>query len=183
MKKYFAFLLLCVTTFSLFGFSTVYAGNRAGALTVTLGGGYEYFASKRQIQNAGVPFGILGYNFTNKWAFEALYGAFTTDFDNSVNDDHQINGNLFLLDAVYRFGTFGPCCMVEPFVLAGVGITGMDRTTTDSHNEGNINAGLGVQLFPHKDVAFRMEARDLYTRVGGKNDVMLDAGVSFLFDV
>lgn len=180
MNKFQSLLLFCVTTFSLFGFTHSYAGNRAGAVTLTLGGGYDIFASKREIQNAGVPLGILGYNFTDKWAFEALYGAFTTDFENSVNDNREIRGSLFLLDAVYRFT---PYQCFEPYVTAGVGVTGLNPNQNDANNEGNMNIGVGAQIFPHKSVAFRLDARDLYTRVGGKNDVLLDAGVSFLFDV
>ncbi len=180
MNKFHSFLLLCVTTFSLFGFTCSYAGNRQGALTVTLGGGYDIFASRREIQNAGVPFGILGYNLLDKWAFEVLYGAFTTDFENSVNDDREISGSLFLMDVVYRFT---PWRVVEPFVTAGVGITGLNPNRNDAQNEGNMNVGVGAQIFASQSIAFRLDARDLYTRVGGKNDIFLDAGVSFLFDV
>lgn len=181
MKKMHSFILACVGVASIASFSTAYAGNRANTATLTLGAGYEYFTDKRKIENTSMPMVMLGYNFTQHWGAEALLGIFNTDFKSSVNDDRQINGTLFALDAMYHFNPFRS--VVEPFVLAGVGATGLNPNRQDGHNEGNINAGLGAQIFFDKSIAFRVEARDFYTWVGGKNDYMFDAGVTFLLDI
>lgn len=179
MNKFRSLLLFCMASISIVGFTHVYAGNRPGAISLTLGGGYDYFSSKRLIQNTGTPLGILGYDFTNSWGFEALYGAFSTKFNNSVGDSRQIRGSLLLLDGVYHFIT---CTRIEPFITAGTGITTLNPNRNDANNEANVNLGLGVELFASKSIALRLDARDLYTIVGGKNDVLVDAGVTFLFD-
>lgn len=183
MNKLYSFLLILITSFSIFAASTSFAGNRAGAVTATVGGGYDYLANRRQMENTGLWLAILGYNFTNQWALEAFYGGFNTDFERKANDDRTVNGSLFLLDVLYRLPVICSLPMVEPFVLAGTGVTGLNPNRYDAHNEGNFNVGLGTQIFANKNIAFRAEARDVYTRIGGKNDVVLDAGVSFLFDV
>jgi hypothetical protein len=66
--------------------------------------------------------------------------------------------------------------------LAGPGIIGLNPNGNDPNNEGNINAGLGTQYFVDKSFAFKVEARDFYTITGGgKNDVLIDVGVTYLF--
>ncbi len=179
MKKIQSFALVCVGLISIAS-SSSFAVNRPGALTVTLAGGYEYFASKRLIQNTGLGILMLGYDFTDHWGIEGLLGGFRNRFKSSAHDDRQINGTVFAIDGVYHFTQSS---MVQPYVLAGAGVTGMNPSRENANNEGNINAAVGLQLFVHKSVAFRVEARDLYTMVGGKNDVLLSGGVSMLFDL
>lgn len=181
MKKMHSFILACVGVASIASFSTAYAGNRANTATLTLGAGYEYFTDKRKIDNTSMPVVMLGYNFTQHWGAEALLGIFNTNFKSSVNDNRQINGTLFALDAMYHFSPFRN--VIEPFILAGAGATGLNPNRQDGHNEGNINAAIGTQIFIDKSIAFRIEARDFYTWVGGKNDYMFDAGVTFLLDI
>ncbi len=53
-----------------------YAYNKAGTIPLTLGGGYDSFASKRRVDNSGVGFAALGYNFTDHWGIEGLVGFF-----------------------------------------------------------------------------------------------------------
>jgi OmpA-OmpF porin, OOP family len=182
MKKIQSFALVCVGLISIASYTSsfAFAGNRPGALTVTLAGGYEYFSSKRLIDNTGLGIFMLGYDFTEHWGIEGLLGGFRNNFKGSAHDTRQINGTLFAIDGVYHFATSS---MVEPYVLAGAGATGMNPSREDANNEGNVNAAVGLQLFVHKSVAFRLEARDLYTFVGGKNDVLLSGGVSMLFDL
>jgi hypothetical protein len=108
--------------------SSAFATSRAGSAFISLNGGYEFFASKRNIQNTGVPYQCI-----------------------------------------------------EPFLLAGVGATGLNPNGNSANYEGNINAGAGAQWFINDIIAFRAEARDFYTIIGGKNDVFLGAGISFYF--
>lgn len=173
--------LLTVTTGAL-----AYVGHhKPGAFSLTLGAGELFLASKRNMDNAAVPFVALAYDFTEKWAFEALLGGYTTEYKSNPPNNHnhkEINGTMFLLDGVYRFGSFYKTAL-EPYIVFGVGVLGMSPNGNDANNEGNINAGVGAEVFVDEVVAFRFEARDLYTWVGGKNDFMLDAGVTFLFNL
>jgi OOP family OmpA-OmpF porin len=185
MKKLHSLVLACVGLATITSYSAAFTGNRPGAVTFTFGAGYDYFAQKRKIENTGVPFVAVGYDFTDRWGIEGMLGGFNTSFKPSADDDRKINGTLLAVDGVYRFD---PQCLyqqypVEPFVMAGVGILGLSNNRNEANNEGNINAALGVQFFADKVVAFRVEARDFYTIVGGKNDVILDAGVTFLLDL
>lgn len=174
MKKVFLISLLLFT-------STIYAwGNKAGDITFSGGGGYYWFASKRYIENDALPFGIVGFNMTDLWTVEAMYAGFVTFFKDSVLDDRRINASLFTIDVVYRFGDF---CRFEPYVLGGFGILGLSHNRNESNNEGNVNAGLGAQYFISNTLAFRADVRDIYTIVGGKNDVMADFGMSLLFNL
>ena len=179
MNKRFIFTA-CVTFIFLIICFPVLAASRANSVTFTLGGGYEYFSSKRQVENRGVSFGALGYNFTDQWGAEALLGFFRTKSTNASSYHQKVKGALFAIDGLYHFSSFP---VVEPYLLAGVGVTGLNPSGNDAHNEGNINAGAGLQWFANKVVALRVEARDFYTITGGKNDVMLDAGVMFILDL
>lgn len=184
MKKLQSFALACAGLISIISFSTAsyatpYYGSRGGAFTFTVGGGYDFLSSKRNMENATVPFAGFGFDFTNHWGIEGILGAFTANFDNSVNDNREISGTMFAVDGVYHFS---PYKIVEPYVLAGVGIMGLSPNRYDANNEGNINGAVGVQFFIDPLVAFRVEARDFYTMVGGKNDVYLNAGITFYWD-
>ena len=121
MKKIQAVVIgTCMSVIAAASLSPVYAGNRPGATSVTVGGAYEWFASKRNVQNTGMPFAALGYTLSHHWGVEGFLGAYTTKFKNSVHDNRHINGSLFAFEAVYSIGAFR---IVEPFVTAGVGIT------------------------------------------------------------
>lgn len=76
-----------------------------------------------------------------------------------------------------------PYRFVEPYLLAGVGVIGLNPNRNDGHNEGNMNFGIGSDFFIEKSIAFRIEARDFYTFVGGKNDILIGAGIKFLLDL
>jgi OOP family OmpA-OmpF porin len=176
MKKIYL-LLTCVIFLAS---SHVFSASRANSATFTLGGGYEFFSSKRQVRNTGIPLGMIGYNFTDHWGIEGLLSFFTTKSRRTDNHAKQVNGALFAIDGLYHFS---PYRRFEPYVLAGVGVTGLNPSGNDAHNEGNVNAGAGLAWFATKAVALRVEARDLYTIIGGKNDVLIDAGVMFLMDL
>jgi len=177
-KSYFLFAFaVCIF---LSATPSVYAATCANSVSLTLGGGYEFFATKRQLRNTGIPLGMVGYNFTDKWGIEGLLSVFTTKSRNPDNHSRQVNGSLFLIDGLYHFSSFP---VIEPYLLAGVGVTGLNPNGNDANNEGNVNAGAGLAWFATKAVALRVEARDLYTIVGGKNDVLIDAGVMFVMDL
>lgn len=176
MKKGFGLILISVGLISL-SFAT-YAGNKPCAATFTLGEGYYRFAPKRHNDNTGVPFASLGYNLTEHWGIEGLLGFFNTKSSQAIDDDKQVKGTLFEIGVIYRLPIYR---CIEPYLLAGPGILSMNPNGNDANTEGNINGGVGAQLFFSEIVSLRVEARDIYTIVGGKNDLFLNAGISFLF--
>jgi hypothetical protein len=160
--------------------SYVYAGNRENALSLSLGGGYDYFSQERHIDNTGFPFFVLGYQLTSHVGIEGLVGGFITQSRRLEDDNRHVRGALVAVDGVYHFK---PYHMLEPLVLAGVGVTSLNPNGTDANNEGNVNVGTGVEVFLEKSLALRFEVRDFYTIVAGKNDVIADASVTFLLDL
>jgi hypothetical protein len=106
-----------------------------------------------------------------------MYGTVNTKQTDEEGGDH-VHGNLFLIDGIYRFSSYH---MFEPYVLAGIGVLGLKPSDTELNQQGNINAGMGTQVFLDRSIALRIEARDLYTTTGsGKNEIMLNAGISIL---
>lgn len=155
-------------------------GVRPGTLTFTVGGGYDFFAHRRHLQNAGVPMVALGYDFTDHWGIEGLAGFFHAKFKKHFHDREKRTGNLYAIDGIYHFF---PYKFFEPYILAGVGLTSLKINHSDANDQGNINGGIGLQLFIDPLIAFRLEARDFYTIINGKNDVLLDAGIIFFLDL
>ena len=150
-------------------------GVQANSVSFTLGWGKDFFATKRHVENAGVPFVAADYQFTKQWGIEGLVGFFNTSFTGSNDNGEQTNGNLILVDATYHFE---PYRFIQPYALAGIGVTSFSSNRTDANNQGNINAGVGVQLFVNEVVSFKFDARDIYTIVGGRNDIFIAGGVN-----
>lgn len=179
MKKFIPLALL--TLFTAFFTHFTVAQTRANTMTFTLGAAFESFSSKRDINNRGYPIAALGYNFTPNWGIEAMLGVFHTRFfDSAAYDNRQVSGTLFMFDGIYHIPSQ---TSVEPFLIAGLGVTGLAPNRFDAKNEANFNFGLGALVFADPVVAFRLEARDIYTFIGGKNDVFFAAGVTFLLDL
>lgn len=162
----------------LMGSQSTLAGNRPGAVTFTPGVTYNIFADKRNLTNTFIlPTVALAYNFDEYWGLEGLYGRLNTSYD-AANVSGSTNGNVYTVDALYHFAPRG---RFEPYAIGGLGITYLNPNGNSANSQANLNAGLGAQLFFDDSIALRGEARDLYTMSGGKNDVMLSVGISFLF--
>lgn len=170
--------LILLSFLSMTTYSVAHAFDRAGAITVAVGEGYDYFSSKRHINNTHAPFAALGYDFTDHWAIETLVGDVSTRSKRPQDDHRHVRGTIFALDGVYNFSPFH---MLEPFVFIGPGAVGLNPNGGDANNEGSINGGFGAKFFFNQMIGLRVEARDFYTFVGGKNDIYLDGGLNFTF--
>ena len=161
--------------------STADAGNRAGAYTVTVGSAYDFLAQKRNLHDTWLlPTLQLGYDIDQNWAIEGGYGTFKTNYKGPYGHNN-VTGDLYTLASIYRLTSLNQSSPVEPFVSAGVGVSHINPNGANAQNLGNINAGLGAQMFFGEQVALRTEVRDVYTWAGSKNDVSVGLGVSFLF--
>lgn len=174
--------LICVSLFSIAASSTSFAlpGNRPGALTFTLGGGYVYLNDKRELENKAAGMVAVDYDLTEHWGVEGMLASLSTHYKNEAQDTRHVSGTIFALDGVYHFLTDNK---FQPYVLAGVGVIGLSPGRYEANNSGNINAAVGAQLFLTQTFSLRVEARDLYTWEGARNDVFLNAGVSATFDL
>jgi OOP family OmpA-OmpF porin len=157
--------------------SNVTAGNRTGATTLTLATAYYHFDYKRHLNNESMPNVALAYNFSDQWAMEGGIGVVNTH-QTAPLGRASVRGYLYTVDTIYRFL---PQQRLEPYISFGVGMLSMKPNGLDATNQGNINAGIGTQIFFTDSIALRGEVRDLYTTTGaGKNDYMLNFGLSFL---
>ncbi len=157
--------------------------NRAGTFVVTPYVGGMVFAGKRELNDVAMPAVGLGYNFTPHWGAEFYVGGFNTDSNGSLKED--VNGQIYTFNGRY---TFFPEKKLQPYLLAGAGLTHIspNGTIDAAHRNGNadsvdavINGGAGVQYFVGKYVSLRVDARDVYTPHGGKNDGLFNLGVNF----
>lgn len=155
-----------------------FAGNIPGAVTITAADAYYHFDTKRDLDNSAFPNLALAYNFTAHWAMEAGVGVLNTR-QSEESGDRGVHGVLYTIDGIYRF-IF--CGHFEPYILGGIGLLTLVPNGTDSEHPGNVNAGLGAQLFWGPTIAMRAEFRDVYQTTGNThNDYLLNFGVSFLF--
>jgi hypothetical protein len=179
MKKSILALTLAGALALLMG-QSVFAGNRSGAVTFTPGIGYDFFSSQRHLQNTTViPELALGYNFDPNWGIEAGWGTFGTSYRSGYDNNGSAKGNIYTVDGLYHLSNFN-FSLFEPYLAAGLGVLYLHPNRSNADNQANLNAALGSQVFFSDSIAFRGEVRDLYTMSGGKNDVLLNFGVSFL---
>ncbi len=156
--------------------SSVFANDRAGAFSIRLGDGYYYFTSKRNMDNSSIPNLALGYDITDNWGLQVAAAFVNTNLKGAYGGDH-VHGMIYTLDGVYNFQQFG---RIEPYLLGGLGIVSLKPNNNDPTSQGNVNVGAGVQYFMTDSISIGADARDLYTLSGGKNDLMLTLGISFL---
>lgn len=157
----------------------VFAGNTPGAVTITAADAYYHYDHKRNLDNSAFPNLAIAYDFSQHWAIEAAAGILNSQQDAGTSDSKSVHGVLYSFDGIYRFTPYGH---FEPYILGGVGLLDMYANDTDNSHPGNINLGIGTQLFWGPTIAMRMEARDVYQTTGKNyNDYMFNFGVSFLF--
>ena len=158
--------------------SLAVADVKAQDLTFTLGGGYIFFAPKRNLKNTAIPtYAALAYNFDEKWATEFAVNLINAT---SHNPNNQFShGFIYILDEMYRLPTTHK---IDPYVLGGFNIFSLKPVTNQAVNQGGMNLGFGAQFFKSKHVAVSAEARDIYTFSGGKNDVLLNLGLNFIWE-
>lgn len=176
MKK----LAYGITTIcSLLWLTPTFALNKANSFTFSLGGGYVDLSSKRRVEDTGFSFAAIGYNATDRWRVEVFAGFFNSRSHKPEDNNQQVTGNVVAVNALYHFSPFKT--VLVPYVMGGIGATGLSPNGFDARSEGNINAGVGLQAFISEDIAFRFEGRDFFTINGGKNDLYADAGVTIGF--
>lgn len=167
------------TLITLITSNSLFAGNRPCAITLTASEAYNHFSTKRNLDGKGMPNLALAFNLTNSWAIEGTVGLINAGRLRSYplpESKAGVHGYLYMLNALYRFSPF---LGYEPYITAGGGMMSLSPTNY-SKVQSNVNLGIGSQFFVAKSIALRLEARDIYTPSGGKNDYIVNLGLSFL---
>ncbi|MCP4473689.1 MAG: porin family protein [Gammaproteobacteria bacterium] len=137
--------------------------------------GYAWFDSKRDLDSNWLPNVALGYYFDNHWRVQFRLGGFNANRRKAgAKSGH---GMLYSGDGFYYLF---PHWRVEPYLVAGLGTMVLSRPRrNDASVQANFSAGAGLEYFLDQTASLYVGARDLYTPVGGKNDIMVDVGISF----
>ena len=193
MRKLFACLL---ATLLLVTAGTVYAGERAGAFSVSpFVGGYT-FDGVQQLETAPVYGLRLGIDLTKSFGVELVGDYLATE--KSRLDKASMNAISYRLDFLFNFMADGP--FVPYIAVGGGGMTlghgdkfdlspntvGLRNTPFGGRNTfATANAGLGFKYFMTDSVAFRLDARELAVFPEAHNSLIYNteytAGLTFLF--
>src|ERR1700722_18580141 len=99
-------LFVMASSLTLLTAHNTFAGNRAGAFTLTPGAAYDFWASKRNLANTWlIPTLALGYDFSQNWGIEGAWGTFGTSQTRSAGAGN-VKGDLYTIDGLYHFGNF-----------------------------------------------------------------------------
>ncbi len=182
MKKSGLFLLVLAVLLMPVITGSAWAGNRAGAVTISpMGGGYG-FDDERDLLDFGKMFsGGLGYNFNKVFSTELFFSYLHTDADICNCEDDDIYAYQPRLDFLVHLM---PDSMFVPYLAAGVGYMFFDDDDIDPMEIDDTlqaNGGLGVKLFVTEDIALRGDARYYYGFEDSQSEYALTAGLVFQF--
>lgn len=142
---------------------------------------YYHFSDKRDLQNTAMANVSAGYVVSDQFSLEVMYGqASTEETPSALNESTRFY--MYSGEGVYHFSSDSEAA-VDPYVLTGLTVTNQQD---NAENAGNttllgLNGGAGIEYFVNPNISLFVDARDIYTLSGGKNDWMLNAGIKFLF--
>jgi OOP family OmpA-OmpF porin len=162
MKKL-LFPLLFALLASLAASPPLFAGERAGAFSVSpYIGGYT-FDGAQHLDTAPVYGLRVGYDITNNIGVEGVFNYVAT---NSTDGYGSRNAISYRLDVLYNFQ---PDQKLVPYLAVGGGGTNIDKTTFTKHTfSGTANLGGGLKYFLTDSIALRADARQLFIFNGNK---------------
>ena len=155
MRKKLRFLPLAL--FLLILATPAFAQNRAGAVTLSPFVGGYMFDCFQHLDNDWY-FGLrAGYNFTEHWGAEGMFGYVPTESKAYGFDGRDVNVYRYGIDALYNFM---PKKKFVPFLAAGFGdIQINDPSGINDHERGMFDYGVGLKGFISKNVALRADVR------------------------
>lgn len=143
---------------------------------------YYHFSEKRDLQNAAMANLTAGFFVSDQFSLEAFYGQASTEFSETASAENARFYD-YSLGGVYHFETHSNL-IFHPYFSTGFDVMNQNDNQANVGNETlmGVHAGLGAHYFVNPHIAFFTELRNIYTLSGGKNDVMLNGGIQFLFD-
>ncbi len=176
MKREFL-AIICVLSVLLIMTGLAAAENKEGAISLSPHVGGYIFDNDQEI-NSDPLYGIgIGYNFTEHWGIEGVFGFVNTD-KKEVSKDTDVDASIYRIDGLYHFM---PAADIVPYVAAGFGVIKID--TENGNNESNslFNYGAGVKLFITETLAARGDIRHLYDIDDSNNNFAYTLGLTMLF--
>ncbi len=146
----------------------LFAANRTNSWIITPSLSAYNYAAKRHMDDQAVPGFSLGYGLSSRVSAALYFGRMMTTQTGSEKRD--VRGAIYALDGFYYFM---PQSLLQPYLLAGVGIIRLiPANRADADTQANLNAGAGAMYFFSNQIALSLDLRDFYTMVGGKHDFM-----------
>jgi len=178
MKK---FLLLTVALPLLFLGAPALAQNRPSAITLSpFVGGYMFDCFQHLDNNW--YYGLrVGYNYTDHWGSEAMFGMVPTSSNARGYDGRSVSVFRYGIDLLYHLW---PDKKFVPFIAAGYGgIQINDPSGLNDHERGMFDYGVGLKYFLTENVALRADVRhDLFCEFNDTcNNLEYTGGLTILF--
>lgn len=150
-------LLLFAFLVSLIAAPTLFAGERAGAISLSPYVGGYMFDGVQSLRAAPVLGLRLGYDFTDNFEAEGVVNFVPTK---STKGFGTVNAWSYRLDLLYNFL---PAGKLVPYLAAGGGATQVKYKNTNHTNfSPTANIGGGLKYFITDSIALRADARQLF---------------------
>jgi len=150
-------IAVMLAAFFLVTYGTVYAGERAGAVSLSpFVGGYT-FDGAESLETRPVVGVRIGYDFSKNFGLEGTLSYVPTRFTRLVPG--TVNVFNYRLEGVYNFM---PERKLAPYLTIGGGGTTLEMPVNDAithpHNHSpTVNAGGGIKWFLNENVAIRAD--------------------------
>jgi hypothetical protein len=154
----------------------VSARYEVGQYGIAADAGYYDYSSKRHLDSGAIMGATFSYVMAPNFSGELSY-----DGANPESTEYNENQKFysFMGNGVYHFSK--PDSDFASYAIAGLGVTDQQDGNDDGNTKLlNINAGAGVEYFFSNSVSLFVQAVDLYTLSGGKNDWMAQGGIKCL---
>ena len=187
-KARFAFFALLLSL-SLFAATSALADDTACTVTFSPYAGGILFEGDAHLKTSGLYGFGLGYNFTNNWGAEFVFGGSNSGFRSSakaadnLNSDNDLRTNMTMYEfnVMYRFNTIWG---LRPYVEAGGGWMRFSNVgpglLQDHHTHGLGDYGGGLEYFIMPDkIALRADVQHIITANPGLNDLKITGGLTF----
>jgi OmpA-OmpF porin, OOP family len=161
----------------------VSAGERAGAVGVSLGAGVHVFDNQQDIRKDALGTLGLGYGITDRLATEIVFGF--GGFDHKYFDrehcccsEDDVRAYMLRGEALYHFRPEGK---LVPFIAAGIGGVRVEGDHYADDEYFTLNYGAGVKYYVSDNIAFRGDARHVYAPEDYHNNFSATVGLHFNF--
>ena len=160
-----------------------WAGERAGAISISPMVGVYGFDNQQDIEKDAVGTLGLGYNFTDRLAAELVggFGGFDHDYfnpDQCCCAEGEVDAYMVRGEALYHFR---PEEKLVPYLAAGVGGVRVEGDNYDDDDYFTVNYGAGVKYYVSDNIAFRGDARHIFGTEDSHNNFAATVGLHFNF--
>ncbi|MCD8542062.1 MAG: porin family protein [Gammaproteobacteria bacterium] len=141
---------------------------------------YDHFSDKRGLKNGAMANLSAGIVLSDELSIDAFYGQAAST---QQSGDATTRFYMYSASIIYHMQNT-PSDRYHPYIMLGMAVTNQE----DHESVGNTTllgttAGIGAEYFVNSSIRIFTDIRNLYTFSGGKNDVIVNAGLKFLFDV